>query len=353
MPDTRIIKSRGAVVAVEAFGETLFLPGSDVARFTRRLSSAVSRAASKNAPVNKRPRWIHYGPPLKRSFTSNSDISAVTKRAYAVAGSRAPHALFVDQGTNDFYAKILPPWTRGGASLYEHTWRPPGSEGNLGKIYVRGQEGQRFFEKGLVEGALSVGLVLRDGLSSIRSQEAFVGIPSRLTELGGMGPWQRMTFGAQLIEWRQWRDRAYNRGAALGKDGKRGAGWYRIKTGQRYSPPRKPRRRATVEEAREQNRLRQEKYRARHREEINADRRRVYKPKRQEKPTRERNTPKTNFEKAKLKDRIRYIDALTRKYPSSEGYRVVDIKFVDGRWTAVVIRPNGDRHPVQSANIIR
>lgn len=217
----RRIRSRGATVYAEAHGEVLFAPGTSLSRWKNRFSNRLTAETAKAAPSNKRPRWAHYGKPLKQTISSSTStrLTRGGGRFYIATGSSANHALFVDQGTSSFQAKILPPWTRGGASLYESTWVPPGSSGPVGPIQVRGQKAQHFFDKGLQRGFQRMRLrsvqVPGEGISGMK--EAFRGMPASLTNFSGATPWS-FAFDAQLRQWRAWRDEAFNSRKMLGKD---------------------------------------------------------------------------------------------------------------------------------------
>lgn len=217
----RRIRSRGATVYAEAHGEVLFLPGTSLSRWKNRFSNRLTAETAKAAPSNKRPRWAHYGKPLKQTISSSTStrLTRGGGRFYIATGSSANHALFVDQGTSSFQAKILPPWTRGSPSLYESTWVPPGSSSPIGPIQVRGQKAQHFFDKGLQRGFQRMRLrsvqVPGEGISGMR--EALRGMPASLTNFSGATPWS-FAFDTQLREWRAWRDEAFNSRKMLGRD---------------------------------------------------------------------------------------------------------------------------------------
>jgi len=224
----RRIRSRGANIVVEANGEVLFAPGTDLSRWKNRFSHRVREATIEAAPTNKRPRWGHYGRPLKATITASTAtrISRGGGRFYIAVGSSAPHAYYVDQGTGvyagkgPYEAKILPPWERGSPSLYEHTWRPggPGTR-KVRPVFIKGQRGQFFFDKGLKRGFESMRMrsfqVPGEGVSGLASSLA--SFPEGLANFVGNTP-SDAAFRASLAEWRAWRDEAFARGDGLGRD---------------------------------------------------------------------------------------------------------------------------------------
>jgi len=220
----RRIHKRNANIVVEANAEVLFTPESDVGVWQRRFSARVREAAAAYAPSNKRPRWGHYGKPLKTTFTASTTYQPGRMRIYSAVGSTSPHAYYVDQGTGiyngsgPYPAKILPPWHRGSPSLYEATWIPPGSRHRVQPVMIKGQRGQEFFDKGL-----------RRGFESMRMRsyqvpgEGLIGgvmnaVPTGLTNFLGNTA-VNGAFLASLAEWRSWRDAAYNSGRVLGNGG--------------------------------------------------------------------------------------------------------------------------------------
>jgi hypothetical protein len=224
MPLVRRIRKRGANVVVEAHGEVLFSATGDVGRWTNRFSQRVRTFAAQEAPVNKRPRWAHYGKPLKQTLTASTTYQPVRMRVYSAVGSSAPHAYYVDQGTGVFAgngpykAKVLPPWTRGGPSLYEHTWRPAGPGGKrVEPVYIKGQKGQGFFDAGLRRAFRSMRMRSFQTPGDARITEALSSVPTGLTNFFGNTPADD-AFVAQLNEWREWRDAAWNRGDSLGRN---------------------------------------------------------------------------------------------------------------------------------------
>lgn len=221
------IKKRGANIVVEAHGELILLPTGDVGRWKQRLSQRVVQETSKEAPTNKRPRWGHYGTPLKKTFTASSSTRLTRGGGflYSAIGSTAAHAWYVDQGTGVFagrgpyLAKILPPWHRGEGSLYEHTWRP-GGPGNprVRPVFIKGQRGQHFFDKGLDRAWRSLGDGRYRSLGAARVSEAMRTFPEGLANFVGSTP-NNSAFRASRAQWREWRDERYNSGRMVGRDG--------------------------------------------------------------------------------------------------------------------------------------
>lgn len=153
MPVVKHITGRNVSGFVEVHGEVLFMPTGDVGRWTRSFSSTLQRAAARFAPSNKRPRWSHYGPPLKTTMRASTDYDPATLRVHAAVGSTAPYSLYVDQGTGiyggngPYEAKVVPPWPDRGYQLYEYSWLA--SAKGRKPWMIKGQEGQEFFDKAL------------------------------------------------------------------------------------------------------------------------------------------------------------------------------------------------------------
>lgn len=215
MTASRLIKKRNATIAVTANADVLFLPGGDVNRWHRRFSTTVRRATARAAPSNKRPRWMHYGKPLKRSIVASRSRfirHASGPRLYSAVGSTAPYAKYVDQGTGIFAgrspwkAKILPPWPSRGRQLYEHTWRPPGSSTTVRPVMIKGQRPQRFFAAGLKRGFQLMGMASHSVPDvDPRIGEVMRTWPRGLENFAGNTPWSA-AFDTQLRIWRQQRD---------------------------------------------------------------------------------------------------------------------------------------------------
>lgn len=223
----RTIHKRNVTTTVESHAEILFMPGGSVHNWANRFTGRIRAATIAAAPSNKRPRWGHYGKPLKGTIISARPRfwgnGGDKQRVYAAVGSSAPHALFVDQGTGvyggggAYQGKILPPWSYGSPSLYEHTWRPPGSNRPVGTITIKGQKGQFFFEKGLAAAFRSMRMrafqVPGEGGPSMAA--AVSAAPASVTNFIGATA-SDGAFISSLTEWRSWRDKAFNAGMELG-----------------------------------------------------------------------------------------------------------------------------------------
>lgn len=224
------LHSRGITTVVEAHGEVLFADGAGIGRFKQRLSARVREATIAAAPANKRPRWSYYGLPLKDTIRASTSTRITPGGGYffIAVGSAAPHAHFVDQGTGiyngagPYEAKILPPWQHGSPSLYESTWRPNGPGTDLvGKVMIKGQKGQQFFERGLTDGFRSAQLrsfqLPGEGVSGMA--HSFNLFPNSILTLLGPGRQNSPAFISQLKEWRLWRDTAWRNYEGLGRGG--------------------------------------------------------------------------------------------------------------------------------------
>lgn len=303
MPVTRTIKGRGVNGVLVVAAEPLFAVTGSVGRWTNGVSQRVRIATARAAPTNKRPRWAHYGKPLKQTFTASTAYQPERLRVYAGIGSTAPHALYVDQGTKPFEAKILPPWTRGGSDLREATYKyPVGFTSNSGRggvtwkpmggIMVSGQRAQNFFAEGLAAGLAASGvstvpLPVDGGIEGVID-----GIPASLTGASGNTP-VNAAFIAQLEEWRAWRNE----------------GWLAYQKG-RKRPPRARGRRRTVTQA---------------------DRRRWWRKASQKYRDKNRDNTKPKRNAAVRAERARFLAAMIKKY----GANNVDkgsLEFRKGYW---------------------
>lgn len=222
----RRVRRRGANIVVEANAEVLFAPIGQIGRWTRRFTERVKVASAAAAPVNKRPRWAHYGKPLKATMRGSTTYQPGRMKVYSAVGSTAPHAYYVDQGTGiyagngPYKAEVLPPWHRGSPSLYEATWRPAGPGGRRVKaVYIKGQKGQFFFDEGLKRGFQSMRMRSyqvpgEGGLGQILNS-----VPTGIADFLGNTP-PDAGFRASLAEWRAWRDAAWRGEAgAFGSEG--------------------------------------------------------------------------------------------------------------------------------------
>ena len=326
MPLVKKVRTRGANMVVVANGELLFVPGGDIARWNNSLSQRVRRGAATAAPANKRPRWGHYGKPLKQSITASTDIDTARMMVHTAVGSSAHYAAFVDQGTKSFQASILPPWTRGSSSLYEHTFKVPehmgtNSDGSadiqwneVGKITVSGQKARHFFDIGLRGGLLSMRVLTRNmpGNGGPMMSKALGTFPDRLANFVGGTPWS-FAFDAQLREWRAWRDAAWHSGKILGQ------GYVRERHRREYKAVKEHIRKGI---AREESRA---KSRA-----LSAERSRRWRERQREK----NGTARINA-KAKSADRAKFLSAMVKKYGPGNVDRK-SLEFRGGRWYITV-----------------
>lgn len=219
------LQGRGATVVVEANAEVLFVEGALVGRWAARLRERTAAAAVALAPSNKRPRWGHYGAPLKNTIKRTSKYQPSRMKIYSAVGAAAPHAYYVDQGTGIFagngpyVAKVLPPWQRGEGSLYEHTWSPAGPGGRtVVPVLIKGQKGQFFLDAAIKAGFRSMRLrsaqLPGEGAGAV--SKAINSAPSGLENFLGNTP-NDGAFRASRNEWRKWRDDAFNAGEGLGR----------------------------------------------------------------------------------------------------------------------------------------
>lgn len=246
----RRIRKRGANIVVEANGEVLFAATGDVGAWTNRFSHRVRSFAAQEAPSNKRPNWSHEGKSLKTTFTASTTYQPGRMRVYAAIGSSAPHAYYVDQGTGIFggggpyRAKILPPYAWGSPSLYEHTWRPGGvGSVRVKPVWIKGQPGQGFFDKGLSRGFRSMRMraFKVPGEGGPKISAALNSIPTGMENFAGNTPVSG-SFLANLERWRTWRDAAWVQHRELGKDGGKPRSRGTTKPGAKSTtkPPKKP-----------------------------------------------------------------------------------------------------------------
>lgn len=285
MPATRLIKKRHATIAVTANAEVLFVEGGDVNDWAKKLTGRIKRATVKEAPTNRRPRWMHYGKPLKATIVASPVkfrmLGSDKPRLYSAVGSTAPHARYVDQGTGiygegrgAYQAKILPPYTWGSPSLFEATWKVPEPMGNgevqfreVGTTTVKGQRPRYFFDKGLRKGMTAMHLASAKVPAGPQMSEALRSWPRSLENFIGNTP-PTNAFMMSLATWRVWRDEAFDNGRRLGinpetfSGGKRD--WARIARRKEQSARRKAERDKI---RREKNRIRKAEYRKRKRAE--------------------------------------------------------------------------------------
>lgn len=232
MPEVRRLRNRGANIEVVAYGEVLFTEAGPVPGWLGRFSQRVRAAAELEAPSNKRPRWAHYGKPLKMTMRATTKARRGSSKfhLHAAVGSTAPHAYYVDQGTGvyngsgPYPAAVLPPWQVGSPSLYEATWKPAGpSTANfqsrrVSPVMIKGQQGQFFFDKALKRGFQSMRMrsvqLPGEGVSGM--SDVLRSVPAGLTGFLGNTP-PSAGFRASLDEWREWRDSAWANYEGLGR----------------------------------------------------------------------------------------------------------------------------------------
>lgn len=318
----RRIHNRGANIVVEANAEVLFAATEDVGKWTNKFSHRVGQLVRKEAPTNKRPRWGHYGKPLKDTITVSTSYHPSRMKVYSAVGSRAPHAYYVDQGTGiyngsaPYAAKVLPPWHRGSPSLYEHTWRPGGPPNpKVAPVMIRGQKGQHFFDKGLDRAFKSLGDARFKSIGSAAVQSAVNSFPTGLANFSGntdSGP----AFQASLDEWRSWRDAAFNSDVSLG-----------LRGGSRSQARRQAKAQATagaraqasaVRKARRAN-LSKQRSQAR-RDAIKAMNTAKSTAKSTAKPKQVRKTPLSTLQRAEQAAKMEAVKFLNK--PTSAGFRV-------------------------------
>lgn len=330
MPLVKKVRKRGANLVVVANGELLFVPGGQVSRWNNSLSQRVRNAAAAHAPSNKRPRWAHYGKPLKGTMRTSTDIDTAQMRVHTAIGSTAPYSAYVDQGTGiyggkgPYEAKILPPWTRGSPSLYEHTWNIPergyDRDGRAitnwrpqGTVTIKGQKGQFFFDRALRDGFHGMRLIATVSRGPMMSK-ALASFPDHLAGFAGNTPWS-FTFDVQLREWRIWRDEAWYAGKVLGK------GYNKERYRREYRDVREQIDRALSREARlARDAERKRNYRARKRDESG-------------KPRRD-NATRAAYAAAKKADEARFHAAMIKKYGAANVDENVEL--VNGRWEVLV-----------------
>lgn len=245
MPVVRKIRNRGATITVESNAEVLFMPGGQVNNWANRFTGRIRSNTIAVAPTNKRPRWGHYGKPLKDTIVSARprfwSNGGDRQRVYAAVGSTAPHAYYVDQGTGiyagrgAYEAKVIPPW-QPVFDLYEHTWSPRGPGGRtVAPVMIRGQKGQQFFERGLALAFRSMRLRSYQVPGGPKIGPVMNAVPTGLDNFKGNTP-ADSAFKASLDQWRAQRDERWRRDGSLGPR----AGAAKPKPKPRGSTPSKP-----------------------------------------------------------------------------------------------------------------
>lgn len=224
MPLTRVIRKGGSTIMVEAHAEVLFARNAQIGRWTAIFTERVHNFTRDLAPGNSRPRWAHSGTRLRSSFDSVVQPNPAGMEVAAAVGSSADHALYVNDGTGiyngraPYKAKILPPWQRGDPSLYEHTWRP-GGRAKVREVWIRGQKGQHFFERGIERAFQSMLMRSYQLPDDPRTSPAQIAAAQKL-QAKLVGFKASSAFVAELEQWRAWRDARWNQGGALGPRGR-------------------------------------------------------------------------------------------------------------------------------------
>lgn len=321
----RRIRRRGANMVVEAHGEVLFSATGDVGIWTNRFSHRVRAFAIEEAPTNKRPRWNHYGKPLKTTFTVSTTYQPTRMKVYSAIGSTAPYAAYVDQGTGihagraSYPAKVLPPWQRGSPSLYEATWRPGGPpNARVTPVMIRGQKGQFFFAEGLKRGYRSMRMRSYQVPEDARITDALRTIPHGLANFVGNTP-SDSAFRASLAEWREWRDETFNMGRIIGRDPTRTTEQQRRWDKARNRPPRRYQRRSAQAEAR--------------RKAMAAERARRWREEQRKKKGLDKPAPNKKALALKAEGE-RFYKAMDAKYESADRGT---LRLVNGRWQIEVV----------------
>lgn len=328
MPLIRTLHSRGARTTVIANAEVLFTPNGDVSQWMRDFSRKATRFAAQEAPSNRRPRWKHYGKPLKSSFTSTTLANPSSLQVASAIGSSSPYSAYVDQGTGiyggngPYQAKILPPWSQGSPSLYEHTWIA--GDRRIGTVTIRGQKGQFFFDKALKRAFIAKGMVT----TKVPGEPgAFRSWPGELAEAFGNTPWS-FAFDAQLREWRAWRDAAWDGGRVLGVRPSTGSTRRRK---ERRTRARGWRKTATPEQRRAWQAKASRKYRQ------TEGYRRLQDAKRAQ---REAEKKVDRRDAAKQAERERVVKIALTRYSGLRGFTIGSPRFVNGRWEVPISGPN-------------
>lgn len=334
MPLARTIRSRGSTIVVEAHGEVMFLPSGDIGRWMRIFTDRIEKFTIAYAPSNKGWRWAHYGKALKKTFDGDVAYDPLRLRIYMAVGSSSDHALYVDQGTGvyggngPYQAKILPPYRPGSPSLYEHTWVPPGSHRSVTPVFIRGQKGQFFFDRGMKRAFQSMRMrsfqLPGEGASGMT--KALTAVPDGLIN-SVTGVMNEGVFVQQLQEWRRWRDEHFRSGRTLGYNAsaRNRAGKINEMRRVRATEVAKSRAKATAAKPLPKKSAKS-----------------LTKPRRP--------TPADLKAKAIRDDRVRFVGRLVMRYPAASGYHIESIRRVDGRWTATVTRHGREIGRFRSSN---
>jgi hypothetical protein len=212
------IRKRGSVVVVEAFGQALFAPGTDLSRWKSRFSRTMTTAIRAEAPTHnygKRPYRPHPGPHLKTTITSTTETKILKGggRYYLATGSSSPYALYPDQGTgihaghSPYEVKLLPPKVAETPGLYESYLR----KGR--PLIINGQEAQHYFDKGLTTAFMK--MLHRapqkkiEGVSQMKA--ALIAFPETLVAQVAANTGADPAFTARRALWREWRDKSFGK----------------------------------------------------------------------------------------------------------------------------------------------
>lgn len=326
MPLVRRMRRRGVTITVEAHGEVLFAGTGDVGRWTNRFSQRVRSFTAQAAPSNKRPRWAHYGKPLKQTFRASTTYQPGRMKVYAAVGSTAPYAAYPDQGTGiyggsgPYQGKILPPWHVGSPSLYESTWRPGPGQPPVGTITIKGQKGQFFFDKGLQRAFASMRMRSFQVPGDAQISAATGSFPAALERVVTSGG-SSAAFRASLTEWRSWRDDHFHSGRLLGKNGGRSS----AEAGRRQE-------RAATAAAR---RRAISTSRAAVRAQRSAERSRKWREQQKAKSTAKPPRTGQTFSQRKSAERARFVTAAQKKYGRSH-VDLQSLTFEDGYWYVTI-----------------
>lgn len=226
MPKTSVIRKGRTTVTIEAYAEVIAAPTAPLGKWSTVFRKRLEDNTRNFAPGNSRPRWSHYGPRLRSTFGGAIRYNPVAGRVDFAVGSSASHALYVDQGTGVYNgaapwrARILPPWKRGQGSLYEASWIPPGNSRRVRPVWIKGQKGQHFMERGLERTMASMRMRSYQLPDDPRMAKAIATAPRSLTGFLSGTP-NNGSFRAQLEQWREWRDKTWNSGRELGNTGAR------------------------------------------------------------------------------------------------------------------------------------
>jgi len=314
MPKTTVIRKRGTTVAIEAHAEVTMAPTAPIGKWATVFRHRLEDFTRDFAPSNKRPRWAHYGPRLRSTFSGAIRHNPVAGRVDFAVGSSADHAFYVDQGTGVFNgggpwrARILPPWKRGSPSLYESTW--VAGRSRVRAVWIKGQKGQHFMQRGLDRTMQSMRMRSYQLPDDPRMAKAVATAPQTLTAFLGGTP-NNGAFRGQLEQWRKWRDSAWKSGRQLGDTTAR------------------KRRRDTVKAAKERQRSRRALDRSLSRESEQQRRdRRAENARRYRRRNREENRkPDRSLSRSREAERQKLMTRLRQQYR-----RVEYMGFHDGQW---------------------